>query len=90
MILENVVSLAVFYSTLHTVTGGHWEEMAAAVSEAVPPPLLEARSAHRLAKGNMSLESEGATPLMYACQQAREADLKAIMSKKVSINSKGY
>ncbi|KAG8272898.1 Ankyrin repeat [Homalodisca vitripennis] len=65
-------------SILYGVSG-RCHEMSALVSEAPPslppaPPLLAAPE--------MNAEGEGATPLMYACQQGRDKDLKAIMSKK--------
>lgn len=55
--------------------------MCAAVSEPPPPPLLAAPAPP---PDTMNAEGEGATPLMYACQQARDADVKALLAKKVS------
>lgn len=56
--------------------------MCAAVSEPLPPPLLAAPAPP---PDTMNAEGEGATPLMYACQQARDADVKALLAKKVFI-----
>lgn len=56
--------------------------MCAAVSEPPPPPLLAAPAPP---PDTMNAEGEGATPLMYACQQARDADVKALLAKKVSV-----
>ena len=34
----------------------------------------------------MNSIGEGATPLMYACQQARDQEVRSILSKKVRYN----
>jgi hypothetical protein len=36
----------------------------------------------------MNTIGEGATPLMYACQQSRDQDVKNILAKNVSVNRK--
>lgn len=61
--------------------------MSAAVSE-LPPPVYEAAAPPpdhdtSLTLVEMNSDGEGATPLMYACQQARDAELRSIIAKKV-------
>jgi hypothetical protein len=36
----------------------------------------------------MNSIGEGATPLMYACQQSRDQDVRSILTKKVTITEK--